>query len=505
MDHTNQPDEKNYWEKLGILYDQASLLVGDERTTFLKTNCKDDSLRAELESLLQVHDASARYFESLSDSLLGQAIDRMSDMPPDEEIIGKYRITGKIGRGGMGTVYLGERADETFDKKVAIKVLRRGLDSEDILSRFRAERQILARLNHPNITHMIDGGITSQGRPWFVMEYVDGVPITQYCDDNKLNLEKRLELFTVVCDAVQYAHQNLVIHRDLKPSNILVTPDGHIKLLDFGIAKVLDDPDSTDPHTRFTRAGFRPLTPAFASPEQFSGEPVSTASDVYSLGVLLYLLLTGRLPYQQKPDSFPDSDVFKNRQDPPLPSKAITAPNTDPSGRSSLPARLDSARLEKQLSGDLDTILLTALRIDPSRRYTTAKALADDIRNHLTGHPVVARPDGWQYRAGKFIGRHKTGVAVAVLLPLMIITGLYLHGEQLEKERDLARTAAERAELEAAKAQEVSVFLTGLFRSADPFETAEELTSIELLERGREQLSELDEHTEVSAEMSAVL
>ncbi len=485
-------------------------------------------LRAELESLLEVHNPSEQYFNELADSLVGQAFDQIGDLPPDDGMVGNYRITGNIGRGGMGTVYLAERADNAYDRKVALKILRRGLDTDDILARFQSERQILARLNHPNITHILNGGATGDGRPWLAMEYVEGTPITEYCDAKKLSIDERLRLFLRVCDAVQYAHQNLVIHRDLKPSNILVTPEGVVKLLDFGIAKVLAEPDSPGQQAAITKTGSQPLTPGFASPEQLLNQPVGTESDVYSLGSLLYLLLAGRMPWQNNGISAAMERLSK-REDPPLPSKIVGRQllkrGSDASSADSMPDTensrpnveiadpavvveqrgTDMPRLRRRLKGDLDTIILTALRIEPERRYATVKAFADDIRRYLGNHPVSARPDGWQYRAGKFIKRHKTGVIAAVMFPLLAIAGLLVHGVRMELERDNARIAAERAELEAEKAQEVAGFLTGLFRQADPFERSESLTAIEMLERGREQLSEAPELTEVTAEMAAVL
>ncbi len=532
---------KEQWDQLIHLFAEASTLSADERTTFLDLHCKDETLRAELESLLEADNPSERYFNELAGNLVGQALDQIGDMPPDDGLIGYYRIIDKIGSGGMGTVYLAERADNTYNRNVALKILRRGLDTDEILSRFRTERQILARLNHPNITHILNGGVTGDGRPWLAMDFVEGIPITQYCDEKKLTIDERLRLFLQVCDAVQYAHQNLVIHRDLKPSNILVTPEGVVKLLDFGIAKVLGEPDSPAQQALITKAGTQPLTPGFASPEQILNQPIGTESDVYSLGALLHLLLTGQLPFREN-GLAAVMDRLSRREDPPSPSRTIgrlrvtekeelkentelstadeesemhdSAERADKNSAekkltvSEIAAnrKLDAGRLQRGLKGDLDTILLTALRTEPERRYSTVKSLADDIRRHLNNHPVSARPDGWGYRSGKFIRRHKTGVAVAIFVPLLIITGLYAHSERLEEERDVAKIAAERAELEAEKAREVSDFLTGLFRAADPYEkTPEELTSLELLERGREQLAETAEPNEVSAEMSAVL
>jgi serine/threonine protein kinase len=308
---------------------------------------------------------------------------------------GSYEIIREIGRGGLGAVYLAVRSDGEYRKEVALKLIRRGLDTDDILRRFRNERQILAQLDHPNIARLIDGGTTDDGLPFFVMEYVKGEPISTFCESHQLDTNQRLELFRKVCGAVTYAHQNLVIHRDLKPSNILVTDDGDPKLLDFGIAKLLTAESETFTQTA---PALRAMTPEYASPEQVRGERITTASDVYSLGVLLYELLTGEKPYRLKTRTTEEISRAITDQEPERPSTAI---------RSN----------QRSLQGDLDNIVLMAMRKEPHRRYASAAALADDIRRHQEGLPIAARPNTFSYRTGKFIRRHRASVAATRLDP----------------------------------------------------------------------------------------
>jgi serine/threonine protein kinase len=306
--------------------------------------------------------------------------------------IGPYRVLSELGHGGMATVFLAARDDAEFDQRVAIKVVRGALGT-DALRRLRIERQILASLEHANIARLIDGGTTPEGVPYLVMEYVDGLPIDEYCIKHELPIGKRLELFCRVCDAVTHAHNSFVVHRDIKPSNILVTADGTPKLLDFGIAKLLDESLIGAPATV---EGLRAMTPDYASPEQVRGEPITTASDVYSLGALLYELLTGKRPL-----------TFRTRQSAEIVIVVCTAEPRKPS------TAVSEGRTSKQLAGDLDTITLTALAKEPARRYATAAALADDVRRHLTGLPVMARPSTWRYRSARFVNRHRTGPADA--------------------------------------------------------------------------------------------
>jgi serine/threonine protein kinase len=327
--------------------------------------------------------------------------------------LGPYRILREIGAGGMGVVYLSERQD-TYQKRVAIKVVRAGMASDEVVRRFRNERQILADLDHPSIGRLLDGGTTTGGSPYLVMEYIDGEPITDYCDNRCLSIADRLRLFQTVCAAVHHAHQHLVIHRDLKPANILITRDGTPKLLDFGIAKLLG-PDNGD--TALTRIGTAPMTPGYASPEQARGELVSTASDTYSLGVLLYELLCGQRPYSLPPNARP-SDI----------ERAIcnTIPSS-PSTRASSSAPEVSTRrgtspqrLKRALAGDLDTIVLMAMRKEPDRRYASVAQLADDVRRHLEGLPVAARRDTFSYRLTKSVARNRVVYRQAALLLVVI-------------------------------------------------------------------------------------
>ena len=330
----------------------------------------------------------------------------VSDSAPGQAI-GPYVLVSLLGRGGMGEVWVAERRDGQFEQRVALKLLRKGIDSEGIRRRFVQERQVLARLDHPNIARLLDGG-TADGRPYFVLELVEGQPITEFSRERRLPLGERLLLVAKCCDAVDAAHRRLVVHRDIKPSNVLVTTDGQVKLLDFGIAKVLSaDPGSAD----FTQVEERVLTPSYAAPEQILGEPVTTATDVYALGVLLYRLLTGVLPHARTATSPAQLASEVESETIEKPSRAVGRADLEQAG---LPAH-ESARLPALLEDDLDAIVLKALRREPDRRYPGAAALGDDLRRHLAGLRVEARPDTFSYRAGKFVRRHRGGVAAAAL------------------------------------------------------------------------------------------
>jgi len=353
----------------------------------------------------------------------------------------------------MGTVYLAER-DHPYHQRVALKLVRGAAAMDDhLVSRLVEERSILASLEHPHIAHLVDGGVTDEGLPWFAMEYVEGEPIDRYCEKHHLHVQARLQLFLTVCDAVQFAHRNLVVHRDLKPSNILVTSSGEVKLLDFGIAKFLAGGGSNVPRTE---TGLRVLTPEYASPEQIRGGPITVGSDVYSLGVLLYELLTGRRPYQLSGRN--SLEIDRALLQPPIrPSTAVT-----------------DLRLARELRGDLDSILLTALRKEPERRYPSAERFATDIQRFLSGLPVSARPDNWAYRTGKFMRRHRLGMVAGSAVCLSLIGGLIGTTSQAR--------VAERA---AAKEREVKNFLVGLFQVSDPTQSrGREISARELLDRG---------------------
>jgi serine/threonine protein kinase/tetratricopeptide (TPR) repeat protein len=353
--------------------------------------------------------------------------------------LGPYRLIREIGQGGMGTVYLGVRDDDAFQKRVAIKVLKRGMDTESIVRRFRHERQILASLEHAFIASLLDGGSTPDGRPYFAMEYVEGQPIVAYCDRKGLDTAARLELFRHVCTAVQYAHQNLIVHRDIKPANVLVMADGTPKLLDFGIAKLLN-PELAGQTLAPTAPGLQLMTPEYASPEQVRGEAVTTASDVYSLGVLLYELLAGRLPYRLTSRAPADIVRIVCESEPVRPSTAITTidqPSAGETSRSgdthddstaaSKPNRrltVDVDRLRRQLAGDLDTIVLKALSKEPPRRYASVDQFSEDVRRHLEGLPVIARKDTWRYRTTKFVRRNRAVVGALAATFAVLVAGI---------------------------------------------------------------------------------
>ncbi len=448
------------WREVRALFDAVCELPVPDRSAFLETSTSDLDLRREVEEMLRASDdapdlittpAAARISTLLDEDTSPTIVSKVDRGPlgslpasgPDSEEtqpsdpkgrpaprptrlsdwegrrVGPYRLVKKLAAGGMGAVYVAERADQQYEKQVAIKVVRPGMDTENILQRFLQERQVLAALDHPNIARMLDGGTTPEGMPYLVMEYVDGgVPIDTYCDQKRLDVRQRLELFRTVCNALQYAHQNLIVHRDIKPQNILVTPDGTAKLLDFGIAKQLDPAAHRGTELTVDSA---PMTPEYASPEQVKNEPVTTSTDVYAMGVVLYRLLTGRTPYVLKAQNAPELFLAITRQEPQRPSDAVRRagpPNPDECAgvREGTPDRL-----AKRLRGDLDVMLLTALQKEPNRRYHSVQHLGDDVRRHLEGLPVAARGDTVGYRVGKFIARHKIAAAATIAFTLGLI------------------------------------------------------------------------------------
>jgi tetratricopeptide (TPR) repeat protein/tRNA A-37 threonylcarbamoyl transferase component Bud32 len=402
------------------LFHAALALEGAAREAFLEEACATDrGLRAEVERLLSAHARAGDFIGS-------PAVAPPATWAGAEEWagrrIGPYSIVRELGRGGMGAVYLAERADGQYQHRVALKLIKRGMDTEQVLTRFRSERQILASLDHPNIARLLDGGSTDQGLPFFAMEYIDGEPIDTYAGRAGLSVEDRLRLFLQVCGAVAYAHQNLVIHRDIKPLNILVTSEGTPKLLDFGIAKVLH-PGGEETSTV---TSMRLLTPEYASPEQVEGRHATTVSDVYALGVVLYELLTGRSPYRLRSRTPQEVVEAVRTTDPERPSQAG-----------------DDEKVRRRLRGDLDTILLTALRKEPARRYQSVEQFGADVRRHLEGMPVLARPDTFGYRAGKFVRRHRVPVAAGSLVVLALVAGTVATAYQAHQAR-VAQARAER-------------------------------------------------------------
>ena len=407
--------------------------------------------------------------------------------------IGPYRVLSTLGEGGMGEVYLAERADAEFDQKVAIKVVHSGL-ARGIHSRLKIERQILAQLDHPNIAHLLDGGTLPDNTAYIVMEYVDGIPIDEYCDAGRLDVAARLRLFQIVCAAVHYAHQNLIVHRDLKPSNILVTKSGAPKLLDFGIAKLLDDRQAGRHTLAVTHADIRIMTPDHASPEQVRGQAITTVSDVYVLGVLLYKLLAGVGPFVIPSMRLTDIDRAICEKAPPLPSHAVDCGDS-PRARAIAEARgMSGSRLRRSLQGDLDNIICMAMRKEPERRYGSAQQLAGDIQRYLDGKPVLARGDTLSYRSSKFIRRHWLPVAAgagvfAMMLAFVVTT--YVQSVRIAAERDRVAEQREAAEHERARAEEVSNFLVNLFKLSDPeVNRGNQVTARELLDSSTKRLQE---------------
>ena len=492
-----------YWARVEELFLQASALPDGEQSEFLKNACRGDKeLQRYVLKLLRANPAVDQTIQQTIADTIVTAFD--TDNMPDQmrgEMIGPYRVERLLGAGGMGMVYLAERDDEQFDQQVAIKLGRHRLVDPDTVARLRTERQILADLDHANIARLFDGGTTSDGVPYLVMEYIDGVRIDTYCDIHQLNVDERLQLFLTICSAVHYAHQNLVIHRDIKASNILVTTDGVPKLLDFGIAKLID---TSGKHTDgLTREGAVILTPANATPEQVQGQPVTTATDVYALGLLLYALLTGFRTYDSDGLTPAEFAQLVSQQDALKPStrilneaRAAAAADTASLETVARDRRTTPARLEKELRGDLDTIILKALRKDPRRRYESVSALADDIRLHLREMPITARSESWRYRAGKFVRRHTAAVAAAAAVVAMLAAftvALSLQNRQIAMERDIAQQ-------ERDTAQAVSSFLEDIFKSQDPEEAqGVRVTAEELLASGVQRIDNLGERPEIQS------
>jgi len=446
------------WQQVESLFQSAFEREPNQRAAFLAAACAGDlSLQSEVESLLAADERAAGVIDS---PVFRVAAELFMDDDARSAVgrrIGAYRIVGEINHGGMGIVYLAARADEQYEKQVALKLIKRGMDTDAILRRFRHERQILASLEHPNIARLLDGGTTEDSLPYFVMEYIEGQPIDKYCDRHKLTIIERLKLFRTVCSAVHYAHQNLVVHRDLKPSNILVTADGVPKLL---------NPELSAETGELTATVLRLMTPEYASPEQVRGEKITMASDIYSLGVVLYELLTGHRPYRIKSRLLHEIARVICETEPEKPSTAISrveeVTGTDGTGRVKLtPERVSQTRegqaekLRRQLKGDLDNIVLKALRKEPQRRYVSVEQFAEDIRRHLDGLPVIARKDTLSYRTSKFIQRNKLAVTASALFVVTGLSGAAATSWQ-------ARVAKiERAKAEALAAKSQRRFIAG--------------------------------------------
>lgn len=496
--------DKQRWEKVQEIFEKALEVEISKRTVIVTELAEGD--KELVQEVLALLDADAS-----EDSLLEKPAVELFDFEKPASLvgkeIGKYKLIKQIGYGGMGAVYLAERTDKQFNQQVALKLIKRGMDSEEILKRFNSERQILAKLNHPNIAALYDGGITDDGLPYFTMEYIQGDQIDVYCDKNALSIDERLKLFLSVLKAVQYAQKNLIVHRDLKPSNIIITHEGQVKLLDFGIAKLLDN-NTIDDTIEQTKTVFRIMTPGYASPEQVKGEPITTASDVYSLGVILFELLTGHRPYITSGVSPLELEKLICNTDPQKPSTIVTKKDntyigddvTNSEKLISESRQTNPERLKKILNGDIDNICLKSLEKEQERRYNSAEQLAEDIERYLNGHPVHARPATVGYKFRKFIKRNKTYVAAAAIVLILIVSLVSFYTIQLSDERD-------KANLEAIKAKQVTEYISSIFEIANPSESkGETITAKEIVDQGYARIEEeLGDQPEVQTEIMTVI
>jgi serine/threonine-protein kinase len=472
--------QQQEWEKVKEVFSAVLEQPVAMRGHFLAESCGDDeALRGEVESLLAAHEEPKNLLEQ-------HTIDLATELKTDGQKyqgkrFGSYRILREIGRGGMGSVFLAERADGEFQQQVALKIIRQSFVDAELEKHFRRERQILASLNHPNIAVLHDGGVSEKGEPFLAMEYVDGETLIEYADSQRLSIPERLRLFLKICSAVSYAHRNLVVHRDIKPSNILVTRDGEPKLLDFGLAKAFESDASK------TQTALRAFTPAYASPEQIQGRSITTSSDIYSLGVVFYELLTGTKPLDIENKSFDEIAQTLNTTEPIRPSAVEKVLNHD--------------ALTQLLRGDLDNIALTALRKEPERRFKTVEDFAEDIERHLAGRPISARPNTTGYLAGKFIRRNKIAVAAGLLISISLLAGLTISLWQ-----------AAIARRETARSQTVNQFLQKMLLTAIPEsggrgKKGAQATIVDVLKEAEERLDgeELSSQLEVRAELRQLI
>lgn len=488
--------------RVEALFEAALELTPSSRPDFVAAACgADEAMRRAVLALLSASERAGGVLERDPRSLLEP------DRAPTR--LGVYRVLREIGRGGMGVVYDAERDDGQFRRRVAIKIIH-GSDDPELQQRVLGERQILAALDHPHIARLLDGGVADDGRPYLVMEHVEGLALDVYCDRMRLSIAERLRLFVTIARAVDFAHSNLVVHRDLKPSNVMVTPDGRVKLLDFGVAKLLNP--------WLTGSGMQPtrdraaLTPEYASPEQIRGEALTTTTDVYSLGVMLYELLTGRRPHAEREGDLAAFLETVCRDDPERPAERVLRAETftAPDGRTRTvePAAVAHVRdttpqrLARQLRGDLDAITAMALRVEPPRRYSSAELLAQDIDNHLAGRPVRAHQGSRGYRLGKLLRRHRLQAATALIVAVSLVVGA---GAALWQAR-VARAERDRAEIASAESERVMQFLLELFEAGTPeASVGGTVTARDLVERGVRRIDTLDDQPAAQASLLAVL
>ncbi len=484
-----------------------------DRASFLTRMCgRDADLRDEVADLIESHEHAPDLLEESAAELLAGLSPTDHQESMEGRSLGPYRIDRKIASGGMGEVWLAERIDGEFEKKVAVKVIRRGLDSKEIQRQFHRERQTLARLEHANIARLLDGGTTDDGRPYLVMEYVEGKPIDAYCDEKSLSTRDRLELFREVCSAVDYAHHRLILHRDLKPTNILVTKSGEVKLLDFGVAKLLE-PETDGARNNTTVPEFRFMTPEYACPEQLRSEASTIASDVYSLGVILYELLSGRRPHTSQGCSIYELERSIYAGDPVRPSTAITRVEDviAPDGTTRLKLTpeavsrkrgLSPQRLRRYLAGDLDSIALKSINQKPGDRYASVEQMSEDIQRHLAGVPIIARNSTLRYRAAKFVTRNKATVAAAFALIVSLMGGIIGTAWQAH----LAANERDAARIEARKADQINHFVQEMLAAVDPRRDGRKVTMQEVLDAAAIRVdTELGDEPEIRAAIHATI
>lgn len=456
--------DANRWQLIQDIFSEALELEGQERENYILSKTKDDQeLRQEVENLLQSAEKADSFFGNLEDKV-SDAWQKAAEttLLSEGEKVGVYQIEKEIGRGGMAVVYLAKRIDGEFEQKVAIKVIKRGMDSDEVLRRFMAEKQILASLNHPNISKILNSGLAPNGLPYFVMEYIEGLDLIEYCNKNNLSIKKRLEIFIQICRTLQHAHRNLVIHRDLKPSNILLqnsqkenknTINNSLKLLDFGIAKVLGEENDLR-----TKTAMRLLTPEYASPEQIQGAAISTSSDIYQLGILLFELLSGRRPFVfDKNESVLEWEKKLTTSQTPTPSKIYDEFSEQEAQKVAKERKTDKNQLKKILKSELQSIVLMALRTEPERRYQSAEQFAEDIERYLEKRPIIAKPNSWRYKTKKAFERNKLAWIGFILLFLALVGGIFGTTYQAYKTKQ-----------EKQRAEQTLAFITDLFKSPDP-------------------------------------
>jgi len=499
------------WKQINNIVDAALELDHEERMVYVNKQCRDNQeLKTYVTELLESIEASKStgFLENQNEYPQHLAADISRSEEEEEEpsslvgeTIGRYKILEVIGHGGMGSVFRAERTDGAYSNQVALKLMRRGMDTPSNKARFRQERNILANLNHPNIGRLYDGGITDQGLPFLVMEYVEGIPLFEYCKKHRLTVDQRLSLFKQVCEAVRHAHQNAVIHRDLKPSNILVTARKNsftVKVLDFGIAKLME-PDQLNTTIYQTRTGTRPVTLGYAAPEQLELTPTTTATDIYTLGVILYELISGLKPFQLDEKNLTEIEQIIRRTTPERPSTQFCSlPKQE---QQNICRNFDTAAngLENTLKGDLDAIVMKAMRKKGDERYNSVDSLLDDLHRRERDLPLIARRDTFRYNASKFIRRNRAKLSVAAGFLAIIIAFSVFYSWQITEERNKARTEAE-------KAQAVSSYLISLFESADPrINRGKDITARQLLKEGTEDIAALNSQPAVQARMLEIL